>query len=151
MQPVTQPGSNGFDGAKLFVADIERHFETLESYRGEYMRRCRDVRDLIAQTYDRAKDAGVPKKELKAVIKARELERKIEALRENLDEDGAETFDQIRHALGDLADLPLGDAALKRAQAVDSLVTDQFDAADPAKAHVADNVTKLRGGIQPTA
>lgn len=146
-----QPGSNGFEGAKQFVADIERHYGTLDTYRGEYMKRCRDVRDLIAQTYDRAKDAGIPKKELKAVIKARDLKRKIEALRENLEEDGAETFDQIRHALGDLADLPLGDAALKRAAAVDSLVSDEFDQADPAKAHVADNVTKLRGGIQPTA
>lgn len=146
-----QPGSNGFEAAKTFVADIERHMKTLDTYRGEYMKRCRDVRDLIAQTYDRAKDAGIPKRELKAVMKARDLERRLADLRDNLDEDSAETFDQIRHALGDLADLPLGDAALKRAQAVDSLLTDEFDAADSAKAHVADNVTKLRGGIQPTA
>lgn len=147
---MTQPGTNGFDAAKQFVSDIERHFKTLETYRGEYMARCKSVRELITQSYDRAKDAGIPKRELRAVIKTRELERKIESLREEL-EDGAETFDAIRVALGDLADLPLGDAALKRAQAVDSLVTDEFEAADPAKAHVADNVTKLRGGIQPTA
>lgn len=139
---MTQPSSNGFDVAKQFVSDIERHFETLDSYRGEYMNRCRAVRDLIAQIYDRAKDAGVPKKELKAVIKTRELERKIEELRDDL-EDGAETFDQIRHALGDLADLPLGTAALDRAASLDSLTDETV--------HVEGNVTKLRGGIKPTA
>lgn len=139
---MAQPGNNGFESANRFVSEIEKHFETLDTYRGEYMKRCRDVRDLIAGAYDRAKDAGVPKKELKAVISARKLEARLKGIREDL-EDGAETFDMIRHALGDLAELPLGTAALDRAAAVDSLV-------DPAEAHVATNVTRLQTGISAT-
>ncbi len=147
---MAQPGSNGFDPKvlKAFVSDIDRHHETLATYQGEYLKRCRDVRDLITGVYDRAKDAGIPKKELKAVIKVRGLEKKIAAAREDC-EDGGETFDAIRHALGDLADLPLGTAALDRANAVDSLVTDEFEAADPNKVAADANASKIAEGIKP--
>ncbi len=147
---MAQPGSNGFDPKvlKAFVADIDRHNATLASYTGEHMKRCRDVRDLITGVYDRAKDAGIPKKELKAVMKVRDLEKKIAAARDAC-EDNGETFDQIRHALGDLADLPLGNAALDRAKAIDSLVTDEFEAADPNKAAAEANASKIEEGIKP--
>lgn len=49
-------------------------------------------------------------------MKTRQLENKLEAIRDGLQADEQETFDQIRNALGDLADLPLGQAALARAE-----------------------------------
>lgn len=146
-----QPGSNGFQAAQRWVKEIEAKLAEKLSIKMENASRQKRVQEDIDSCYEAARGEGIPVKELKAVIKARELERKIEALRENLDDDGAETFDQIQAALGGLSDLPLGQAALNRAAAVDSLVSDEFEQADPAKAHVADNVTKLRGGIQPTA
>lgn len=136
--------SNGFEAAERWVKEIERHHETLASYQGEYMARCRTVRESISGCYDAAKEAGIPTKELRAVIKERQLHKKIEGLRENLDEEQVETFDQIKHALGMLGDLPLGDAALKRSQAIDSL-TDDDDDADAAAAQA--NAGKLRDGI----
>lgn len=143
-----QAGSNGFEPAKTWVAEIEKHMATLATYTGEHMARCQKVREMIADCYDRAKDAGVPRKELKAVIKVRGLEKKIAAAREELD-DGGETFDMIRHALGDLAELPLGKAALDRSAAVDSLTDDEFDAADPNKLAADANASKIAEGIKP--
>jgi uncharacterized protein (UPF0335 family) len=136
--------------AQRWTAEIERHFATLESMRGEYMNECKQVRELISECYDRAKDAGLPKKAMKAVIKTRQLQKKIEGLREDLAEDGLdEDYDTIRLALGDLADLPLGAAALKDKEPnpIDSLAgaDDDFDAIGQA------NAAKIESGIKPLA
>lgn len=147
-KPNDGPAAKDHNGIeKRWVGEIERHLSELDSMRGEYMAACKDVRERIAECYDRAKDAGLPKKALKAVIKTRQLQKKIEGLREDLAEDGLdESYDQIRHALGDLSDLPLGQAALKdkAPNPVDSLATaDEFDAIG------ADNAAKIEAGIKP--
>lgn len=139
-------GSNGFQASQRWVKEIEAKLAEKLSIKMENASRQKRVQEDIDRCYEAARGEGIPVKELKAVIKAREFERKIEALREDL-EDGAETFDMIRHALGDLAELPLGAAALDRAAAVDSLVADPVD---PTEAHVASNVTKLKAGISAT-
>jgi uncharacterized protein (UPF0335 family) len=106
--------TNGFEPEKIqnFVATIEESHEQLQSEKGQYMKRCQSIRDDIKLVYDEAKDAGVPKKELKAVIKTRAKQRELDALREDLEVDERDTYDMLRHALGDLADLPLGVAAM---------------------------------------
>jgi uncharacterized protein (UPF0335 family) len=103
--------------AKQYVDRIERLYDDLASEKGEYMRKAKTIREDIALVLDDAKTAGIPKKELKAVIKTRDLERRAQAIRDDLEADSQETFDQIRVALGDLADTPLGEAALDRAVA----------------------------------
>jgi hypothetical protein len=106
--------SNGFDPSTVqqFVKDIERHFETLRSHQGEYMNRCKGVRDLIARAKDAAKEAGIPKKALNSLLKERELLRKIDGIRESFeDEEDLETYEALVEALGPLADTPLGRAA----------------------------------------
>lgn len=117
MDMSTQPPShgNGFDPAKVakHVAAIEAGQRDLDSERGTYMSRCRTIRDEIKDRYDEAKADGIPKKELKKVIKARDLTRKMDELREDLEPDEQDNYDNLRHALGDLADTPLGSAALK--------------------------------------
>lgn len=49
------------------------------------------------------------------MIKTRQLENRLEHLRDDLEPDEVETYDAIRLALGDLSDLPLGKAALAKA------------------------------------
>lgn len=141
-------GQNSADAAMVqrWTSEIERHFAELESMKGEYMQQCKVVREMISECYDRAKDSGVSKKALKAVIKTRQLEKKIEGLREDLAEDGLDNdYDNIRLALGDLAELPLGQAALKdKPNPVDSLAEDdEFDAIG------AENAAKIEAGIKP--
>lgn len=101
--------------AKRFVQEIERHHDTLETFKGEHMSRCKSVRELISENYDLAADAGINKKALKAFVKARALKRKLTDTRADLEE-GVETFDMIAAAIGeDFGGLPLGQAALNRA------------------------------------
>lgn len=135
--------SNGFDATilKRFVGEIEKHHDQIASYKGEHAQRVKSVQEMISDVYDRAKDAGIGKKQLKAVIRERDLTKKIEAIREDMEEEEAETFDQIKHALGMLSDLPLGETALKRSAAVDSLTQDDDEAAG------RENAAKLSAGI----
>jgi uncharacterized protein (UPF0335 family) len=97
-----------------FTHQIEEKYDRLASIKGEYMQRCKTIREDIARVLVEAKDAGIPKKEFKLVIRTRALENKLEHIRDDLEPDEAETFEAIRAALGDLADLPLGAAVLDR-------------------------------------
>lgn len=141
-------GQNSADAAMVqrWTHEIEKHFKELDSLKGEYMNDARQIRASIAECYERAKDSGVSKAALKAVIKTRQLEKKIDGLRENLVEDGLDNdYDNIRLALGDLAELPLGQAALDKANPVDSLASDddEFDAVG------RENAAKIESGIKP--
>lgn len=116
-------GAEGFDQEKVkgIVSQIEGHLGDLLSERGAYMNRCRGIREAITSVYDDAKAMGIPKKELRAIIRTRELERKIEQTREDLEADERETFEQLSEALGDFANTALGQAAVRRGSALDSL------------------------------
>jgi hypothetical protein len=97
------------------VHRVENLIDELASEKGRYMQAARSIRDGIKRVIVEAKDAGIPRREFKAVIKARSLEHRLAEVRDELEPDEVQTFDQIRHALGDLADLPLGRAALDKA------------------------------------
>ena len=143
--------------AKRWYGEIERHLATLETYKGEHMQRCKSVREQMSDVYDRAADAGIPKRALKAVVKAKALEAKAEAARLDLDdEDTIESFDQIRVALGDFADTPLGNAAVtpaakpsRRKAALDQLnaLASGDDADGEFERAGAENAERLKSGI----
>lgn len=103
-------GHNGIDRDKVrnFVSEIEELAGQKMRKHMAYMAECAALNGDINAIYDAAKGEGVPKKALRKVIKTRELERKVEAIRDDLEGDDQESYDQIRHALGDLADTPLG-------------------------------------------
>jgi uncharacterized protein (UPF0335 family) len=142
--------SNGFDATilKRFVGEIEKHHDQIASYKGEHAQRVKSVQEMISDIYDRAKDSGIPKKQLKAVIRERDLLKKIEGLREDMEDEQAETFDQIKFALGMLSDLPLGEVALKRSDAIDSLTDDEALAPDPEAIAPETNTAALRAGLR---
>lgn len=143
--------SNAYDPEvlKLFVGELERHQMQLESYKGEHMQRCKTVRGHMSDVYDRASDAGIPKRMLKARMKASELEQKAKAVRDNLEEEERDDYDMIRDALGDFADSPLGAASLQKAEKKQSK-PDPLDvlATDPDATAANENAKKLKGGIK---
>lgn len=99
--------------ANRYVKKIERLKEDLASERGTYMAACKTIRASINNVLEEADANGLPRRELKAAIKARELEARADAIRSDLEEqDSIDLYDQIRTALGDYADTPLGAAAL---------------------------------------
>lgn len=148
-KPKAKAGHNGFDPAVLssIVERIEGVFVDLDSERGSYMKKCQSLREDISNLYDEAKARGIPPKPLKKAVKARELNRKIEALRADLEDMvDQESYDQIRQCLGDLADTPLGEAALKGKESNgETDVRPGFLRKDETAERVASNVTALKG------
>lgn len=97
---------------KECVERIEALDRKREAAHMAYMQECAAIASDKKDIFTEAKTAwGLPTRVLKRVIKVRAAERKLEDMRESLEADEQETFDQIRHALGDLADTPLGRAA----------------------------------------
>jgi uncharacterized protein (UPF0335 family) len=125
---MTQPGKSGsFDPKKAqsYVERIEAINAEIASETGTFMAAMKEKKNDIADILEEAKSNGIGKTPLKTVIKARALTLKLEAMEEALEDEQRETYDQILHAIGDLAELPLGKAALDRAEkggaAVDAL------------------------------
>jgi uncharacterized protein (UPF0335 family) len=107
---------NSLEGkAESFVERIERLVDEIESARGTYMAKAKELREDIKEVKVEAKDNGVLTKALKAVLKERELQRKIAALGANLDIDEGAQFSQLSEALGG----PMGEWAKRRAEAAD--------------------------------
>jgi uncharacterized protein (UPF0335 family) len=102
---------NQIDAKKLkdFVGKIDQLDEAQLSERGKFMERCRRIKEQKDVVFDEAKNAGIPSKELKRVIKARALERQADALFNELEPDEQENFEAMRVALGDWDnETPLG-------------------------------------------
>lgn len=97
---------------KKFVERIENLQKDIENEKTSYKEAVTGIRADIALVLAEAVQAGIPKVTIKAVVKARTLERKADAAREALDIADRDSFDNIRLALGDLAELPLGKAVL---------------------------------------
>ena len=76
------------------------------------MAECAKISGRQKSLVDDAKGAGLNGKVLRATVKQRALERKAEAVFDDLEDDDAELLRDIREALGDYADLPLGAAAV---------------------------------------
>lgn len=104
--------NDGFHPAELrdAIAEIEAGYEEIASAKADYMVVCKRIREGIADLLNQAAERGIPKKELKAVLKTRALESKAAHLRDNLEDQ--HTYDQMIAALGDLATTPLGMAAI---------------------------------------
>jgi uncharacterized protein (UPF0335 family) len=103
----TRAGRNGFnpDELKIFVGSIIGCLNEISELHKGIAGDVASLRADIKDSYEKARDAGIPVKALKAVIKVKRLEQALAP-------DVAEDYDQIRHALGDLADTPLGQAAM---------------------------------------
>ena len=114
---MTEAGSNAIDPttAQRFVGELDRCDEELLELRGEYMQRCKTVRERKADWMEQAEAAGIPRSGLKVELKRRDLARKIKTLEADAGEEVVETADMIREALGSFADMPLGAAALEAA------------------------------------
>lgn len=96
-----------------FVSRIENLHGDIEKEKSEFMLRVKALRGDIKEVLEEAQEKGLPKKPLRALIKQRGLERKAQAARDDLEDMADQSaFDSMKEALGELADLPLGQAAM---------------------------------------
>lgn len=111
---MTKPGDNTIEARVApFVDRVENLMEMLESERGKYMAACKVIRTDLKELYGEVKGADINVKAVKQIVKYRELERKQEALADEMEgEDGAYDYEMLVASLGQLGDLPLGQAAL---------------------------------------
>ncbi len=116
------------DEMASFVDKFEELEKEILREKMSYMERCRRIRTQQKELLDDAKDQGLPKNVVKAVVKARDLERKADAIMEELEDDAQQIFKDIREALGDYADLPLGAAAVSREEQDDARTKSVVDA-----------------------
>jgi hypothetical protein len=103
--------------------DVQAAVEAIEKLDGDllsekmaYMNRCKIIRKMKADKYDHASDQGISKKLLKKKIKERDLERKIDGITEDLEDDERSEYQMLTEKLGEFADTPLGQAAMAKAE-----------------------------------
>lgn len=118
-------GTRGIGDNSQSLSEQGKSFvERIETLEADIDKETTDFKDTVLaplksdvkSVYDEAKAAGLTKKSIKAVITARKKERQALDAREKLDIADRDTFDNIRLKLGDLAELPLGKAALGSAE-----------------------------------
>lgn len=102
---------NSMEGkAEGYLKRIETLLAEMDSAKGTYMAECKDRREDIKEIYTEAKDAGVPVKALRGVVKARALDKKLNAIADGFDIDETAAYQTLCEALG-----PLGAAAARAA------------------------------------
>lgn len=103
---------NSLEGrAEAYLERIENVLDELESEKGKYMERAKEMRSDITEIYTEAKDNGIVVRALKAVVKERQLQKKIAAIADGLDIDEASQYRQLSDALGG----PMGEWAKSKA------------------------------------
>jgi uncharacterized protein (UPF0335 family) len=146
---MTAAASGGNDlaaKAETYIRQIEDIDFDLESEKGEYTTRCRVLRDKRKDVFGAAKDDGIQIKPLKAAVKRRKYERKIEALPSDFDIDETAQFEALVAAF---AGTPFGDFAAARAGAAEK-VNGAEEAPRPDEEHVeALRALLTRIGLDP--
>lgn len=96
------------------VREIEDRYVELASEKGQYMLKCRRIRESMKGDYERASTRGISQKLLKLIIKERSLERQIDGLATDLENDERSELEMLMEKLGDFGTLPLGIAAIEK-------------------------------------
>jgi uncharacterized protein (UPF0335 family) len=111
--------TNGFDGAVLkdFIARVETIEDEIASDMGAALSAAKVKRSEISDVIVEARESGIPSKALKLELALRKKDREKARLSVHADEATRETHEEMRAALGDLASLPLGVAAVRQAKA----------------------------------
>ena len=102
------------DEASSFVDEYEQFDEQVKSIMAKAMAEAKKVREEQKSLLEDAKGQGIPKKVIKTIADARRYEKKAKAKMEGLEDDDRTYAVDIRKALGDYADLPLGRVAVNK-------------------------------------
>ena len=109
---------NTFD-KEMAAAFVDRLLNLNDDLLGEqskYMTAAKVIRGDMNEVYKEAKDAGIKKKALSGYVQKKILEKRIENIREKLEGEDQDDYDNLMQALGDFGDTALGQAAIASAK-----------------------------------
>lgn len=101
------------DLVRSIVDQIEMNLDKLAQERSTYMNACKPFHGANRDLYDKAKEAGITRSSMRAMIKERQLQKKIAKNRDELEVDDRAQMDAMREALGPFADTELGRFAVE--------------------------------------
>jgi uncharacterized protein (UPF0335 family) len=115
---MTTEGANGYDRPTLerLLTEIDHADDELASLKGEYMQSCKGPRESIKEVFEQAKEAGIPGRAFRTLVKNRRLDKQVAANVAKLEADQQAELEQLEIALGDFLDTELGQAAARRAR-----------------------------------
>lgn len=98
-----------------FLDKFEDYEKEKATIMAEAMNKCKKVTERQSDLLDDAKNKGWAKKVIKDAVKIRKKHREIRELMADQEQDTADDLDKLLKAIGGLADLPLGQAAMEAA------------------------------------
>lgn len=107
--------ATSFDVSKVpsFVERVETVQDEIDDIMEAAREECAPLREDIEEIKKEAhEEFSIPRRELNAKISERRARRKADAIRDRLSPEQQDNFDQMSKALGELAETPLGKAAL---------------------------------------
>jgi uncharacterized protein (UPF0335 family) len=119
---MTSPdGSNGFNSEQLtaYLDEIDAADEELLRLAGEHKSACKPLRARIRNVMTQARDEGVNMTAFRTVVADHRSKRKIDDRIAALEQDDRADFEEMKRALGEFGDTPLGAHALERARPQD--------------------------------
>ncbi len=125
--------------AGSFVDKYEELEAQVATERSKFMLACKRIKDAQKELLDDAKAQGVAKKVVRTIAEIRKLEAKAKAKLDDMEDDDKSFAIDIRKALGDFADSPLGAAAVAAdgqdptTAAIVAAASKEWDGADPKK------------------
>ena len=146
-----EDGKNTFDPKRVekIIGKIEREHEGLISEQASYRGKCRPYRERISAAYEEGVAFGIPKGVLKAKVRERDLQRKIDAIPGAFEDDEKDTFEQLTQALGAFGELPLGRAAINTAAKAEGRPIIEEPAADKPKRGRPKKVAPSTDAVEP--
>ncbi|MGL4442992.1 MAG: hypothetical protein ACRCU1_05165 [Alsobacter sp.] len=121
LQAANDPGARGeghnsrsYDGEALAQAieTIRAEEEAIKAKMDAASKACEAHRNTIKVTKKALVESGFPSEVLAVLLRKDKLQRKIERIDENLDDEQKDQFQSMEEALGDFLDSPLGQAAV---------------------------------------
>lgn len=111
--------SGTFDASKVpsYVERVEDVQSQIDEIMEDAREKCAPLReDIEAIKKEAHEEFSIPRRELNAKISERKLRRKADAVRGRLSPEQQDNFDIMSKSLGELADTPLGRAALDKSK-----------------------------------
>lgn len=122
MKPDVKPGNNGYDPEKslMYIKSVEDEQDKIDAIMAKAKEECEPHRTHMKDIKKTArKDLNVPASVFNGKIRERKLIRKAQQIPDAMNETHQDEYTIFSHAVGELLDTPLGQAAAANVTNID--------------------------------